>query len=237
MRTLSSPFSFDPFEDFADEKLPVRMLMRPDLDLRRASSLISCAYERFIPLSMIDIQGQRTPSSGVAFALGREILAPLEVRYAERSNRYQLLDGVQRLRQAMLNRQTHVIAFVEPDRDALRAGRRAIGLEATRIRPDGASHFCYMNGAGVTNDYPAYDVFFHCNGDKRLLSRYGNAFMAWQAMTRKIDHDYLKITVEEADTHVVIGLREGPSQLSAFEYSLLQCKSQPTAYPSLKHAA
>lgn len=230
----------DLFDDlFREEKLPLTLLTRTQLDRRRASHALACAYERFIPVAQIHIERSVDhsvpPSSGnppLSFELGREILTPIEVIFDQNQNHYRLLDGEKRLRQARLNRQTHILAFVEPDRDALLAGRRAIGAGALRAQPDGASHFCYMNGAGVTEDYRAYDVYLHCLGAKRLLGRYGDAYMAWQSMNRKVEGG-LRITIEEAETGTVIGLREGPAALLAFEYSLMQCKKQPL----LKHAA
>lgn len=51
-------------------------------------------------------------------------------------------------------------------------------------------------------------------------------------MNRKVEGS-LRITIEEAETGTVIGLREGPSALIAFEYSLMQCKT----HTLLKHAA
>jgi len=220
---------------FEGEKLPVSMLTRSQLDARRASDAISCAYERFIPIKQIEV-GMGTSSAQRPrtehYELGRPILSPIEVAFDEKRNTYRLLNGEKRLHQARLNRQTHILAFIEPDRGALLAGRRAIGAGALRLRPDGASNFCYMNGAGVTDDYDAYDVYLHCLDTKRLLGRYGNAHMAWQSMNRKVG-GCIRITIEEADTGTLIAFREGPSTLVAFEYSLMQCKKQP----ELKHAA
>lgn len=222
--------AFDFLEDpFREDKLPVTLLTRPQLDRRRAGPALACAYERFIPIERIHVETLR-PSElhGDAddrFELGREIRAPIEVRYNDKEGRYILVDGGRRLRQARLNRQTHILAFVEPDRCALLAGRRAIGREALRIRPDGASHFCHVNGAGVTADYPSYDVFLHCRNTKRLLGRFGDAYMAWQAMNKKVE-SCPTISIEESDTGVVIGLREGSSAILALEYSLMQCKNQ-----------
>ncbi len=235
--------TFEPlglFDDlFEEAKLPVTMLTRAQLDRRRASPALACAYERFIPVAQIHVERSAAHStalpSGVTpprFELGREILTPIEVIFDQNQNHYRLLDGEKRLRQARLNRQTHILAFVEPDRGALIVGRRAIGAGAQRTRPDGASHFCYMNGAGVTEDYRSYDVYLHCLDAKRLLGRYGDAYMAWQSMNRKVEGS-LRITIEEAETGTVIGLREGPSALIAFEYSLMQCKT----HTLLKHAA
>lgn len=222
--------AFEFLEDpFREDKLPVSLLTRPQLDRRRASAALACAYERFIPIARIHVE-TLTPSglhggAGDHFELGREIRTPIEVRYNDKEGCYVLVDGVRRLRQAKLNRQTHILAFVEPDRCALLAGRRAIGQEALRIRPDGASSFCHVNGAGVIADYPSYDVFLHCRNTKRLLGRFGDAYMAWQTMNKKVE-SCPKISIEESDTGVVIGLRDGPSVLLALEYSLMQCKLQ-----------
>lgn len=215
---------------FQDEKLPVGMLTRDMLDRRRAAPELSCAYERYIPISCIQNSVKPLCPEYVSgkFDLGQEILCPIEVRYDEKKDVYFLINGKKRLTQARLNRQTHIHVFIEPDRRALIEGRRAIGALASRVRPDGASHFCYMNGAGDTRDFDAYDVFLHCHDHKRLLARYGTAQLAWELLSRHYEGSP-KLTVEDAQTGVILGLREGDTTLIAFEYSLMKYRKHPAA--------
>lgn len=222
-------------EFFQEEKLPVGMLTRDALDRRRAAPEISCAYERYIPVSCIQDNVKTLCPEFVSgkFDLGHEILSPIEVRYDEKKDAYVLVNGKKRLIQARLNRQTHVLAFIEPDHQALVDGRRSIGQHALRVKPDGASHFCYINGAGETRDFDAYDVFLHCHDHKRLLARYGTAQLAWTVLSRHYE-GAPKITVEDAQTGVVLGLREGEATLITFEYSLMKYRKQ---HPLLRNAA
>lgn len=103
-----------------------------------AGGSLTRAYARYVPMGMIEGLEPR-PSNNESedgeYHPGRPITNPVELAYDAANNVYVLYAGNHRYTQAHANHQTHILAFVEPDRSQ---GRDFIGGYAARENPDQA---------------------------------------------------------------------------------------------------
>lgn len=115
---------------------------------RGAGGALAKGYERFIPLDRLDGLEPRptnNESSDGGYTLSRRILQPIEVVYDAELDVYMVYAGNHRIAQAQANGQTHILAFIEPDRSS---GRDYIGMHPLREDPD-VHLFLVANAASV----------------------------------------------------------------------------------------
>lgn len=124
--------------------LPDGILDQAVLLARGAGGHLSRAYERYIRIDKIDgLEPRPDATEQDPYVLGREITQPIEVVYSRSDDLYYLYAGNHRITQAMLNKQSYVLAFVEPD-----GGK--IGPDAVRTPPTGASPDSYKTAKKST---------------------------------------------------------------------------------------
>lgn len=120
----------------AEEFLRERAFSHAEMISRGADGVLSKAYERHVPLSLLDGLEPR-PSNNESddgdYHPGKMIKQPIEVAYDRDLDVYMVHAGNHRIAQAQANGQTHILAFVEPDRSA---GRDYIGSHPKRKNPD-----------------------------------------------------------------------------------------------------
>lgn len=94
------------------------------------------AFMRYIPLERLDGL-EPVPSNNESddgqYHSGKPITQPIEVQYDQDLDVYMVFGGNHRIAQARANGQTHILAFVEPDRSM---GRDYIGLWPKIEDPD-----------------------------------------------------------------------------------------------------
>ena len=116
-----------------------KLLSRKDMLNRGADGHLTSAYERYIPISKLDGL-EPTPSNNLTssgeYIKGTAIKQPIEVIYDANSDKYIVYGGNHRIAQAKANGQSHIIAFVEPDKSS---GRPFIGKDAIKNNPDNPS--------------------------------------------------------------------------------------------------
>ena len=92
-----------------------RTLSHADLLARGADGHLSHAVEMDIPLHKIDGR-EPVPEMEGGYKKGTPITQPIEVQYQSENDKYMLFAGNHRVKQAEVNGQTHIKAFVEHDR-------------------------------------------------------------------------------------------------------------------------
>lgn len=118
--------------------LPARLLSKAQLIARGADGHLTCGVERFVPLDKLDglePEPANNESDDGLYHAGRRITQPIEVAYDAALDVYMVYGGNHRIAQARANGQTHIAAFVEPDRTV---SRHAIGQHTVAIDPDAA---------------------------------------------------------------------------------------------------
>ena len=112
--------------------LSFKLLSQAEMLKRGADGHLASAYERYIRIDKIDgLEPRPEASDDDPYLLGREIIQPVEVIYSASDDLYYLYAGNHRITQAMMNKQTYILAFVEPD-----GGK--VGRDALIQRPPGA---------------------------------------------------------------------------------------------------
>jgi hypothetical protein len=90
--------------------------------IKNGSNSLDKAYERYIPINKIEgldpEPADWTDKAGNVFQYkeGQEIDSPIEVIYDSSDDIYYLQNGNHRLKQANINNQKHILAYIQPDR-------------------------------------------------------------------------------------------------------------------------
>jgi len=86
---------------------------------RGADGHLSSAYERYVPMHKLDGL-EPTPTNNESddgkYHYGKPVKQPIEVKYDADEDKYTVYGGNHRIAQAKANGDTHILAFVEPDR-------------------------------------------------------------------------------------------------------------------------
>lgn len=115
---------------------PMRALSHAEMIARGSGGSLGKAYERFVPIDRLDGLEPRPSNEQSAdglYSFGARVLQPIEVAYDADLDVYMVHAGNHRIAQAQANGQTHILAFVEPDRSN---GRDYIGAHPLRSDPD-----------------------------------------------------------------------------------------------------
>lgn len=93
------------------------LISKAEMIKRGADGHLSFAKERFIPIDKIDgLEPTPAASDDEGYRKGRPITQPIEVMYDRDTDSYMLYGGNHRVTQARINGQSHILAFVQPDR-------------------------------------------------------------------------------------------------------------------------
>ena len=118
------------------DELPSRAISKKTMLDRGADGHLSTAYERYIPIKQLDglepVPANNFTASG-KYIKGRKVTQPIEVAYDTAQDKFMVYGGNHRIAQAKANGQTHIKAFVEPDRAS---GRDFISPNALRAMPN-----------------------------------------------------------------------------------------------------
>lgn len=91
-----------------------RVLSHEQLLARGADGHLGRAVEMDVPLHKIDGR-EPVPAMEGGYKKGRQITQPVEVMHQAHTDSYMLYAGNHRVRQAEVNGQSHIRAFVEPE--------------------------------------------------------------------------------------------------------------------------
>lgn len=111
---------FPLFEDI--DKLHIGKLSNSDMIQLGATGQLSSAYERYIPIDKIEgldpEPADWTDDNGEVknFEVGQEIKKSIEVIYDAFDDIYLLQNGNHRIKQAKINGDKYIRAFIQPDR-------------------------------------------------------------------------------------------------------------------------
>lgn len=103
-------------------RIPIEKLSKQQMISMGASGVLSQAYLRYIPIdeivSLDPEPADWTDNEGEVrqYTSGQEIKIPIEVKYDRENKTYDLYDGNHRIKQAKINGDTHILAFIEPDK-------------------------------------------------------------------------------------------------------------------------
>lgn len=104
----------------------MELVSQAEMLSRGGGGHLSKAFERYIPLSKIEgLEPPPAASDEIGYVKGREILVPIEVMYSADEDAYYLYAGNHRYQQAVLNEDTHILAWIQPDKGL-------VGTSATR---------------------------------------------------------------------------------------------------------
>jgi hypothetical protein len=111
------------------DELPAGSISKDEMIRRGADGHLSRAFLRYVPIQKLEgLEPVPAASEGMPYIKGRPITQPIEVRYDAANDYYIVAAGNHRVAQAKLNRDSHILAFVEPDLGE-------IGATATRMKP------------------------------------------------------------------------------------------------------
>ena len=97
--------------------LPTDKLTQEQMLARGADGHLTSARERYIPIDKIDgLEPTPAAADERGYEKGRAITQPIEAVYDRTTDSYMLYAGNHRVTQAKLNGDTHIRAFVQPDR-------------------------------------------------------------------------------------------------------------------------
>ena len=98
------------------------LLTKADMIERGATGTLTKGFERFIKTSKV-VSESKEPDTWVddegtrrEYTRGTLILHPIEVRFDKTEDVYYLVNGKSRLKQALINMDEYILAFVEPDK-------------------------------------------------------------------------------------------------------------------------
>ena len=109
-------------ENLSTDKLQTSLLTKDQMIKLGASGSLTKGFERYIPVNKIvgedDEPKDWTDSSGNVnpFEVGGKITSSIEVIYDSGDDSYYLQNGNHRLKQAKMNGDEYIRAFVQPDR-------------------------------------------------------------------------------------------------------------------------
>lgn len=108
--------------------LPIESVSKEHMLRRGADGHLDKAKERYIPVShVIGREPVPAASEGKEYRKGQAVTQPIEVAYDHESKAYHLYAGNHRIHQAELNGDSHIRAFVQPDKGI-------VGAHATTLR-------------------------------------------------------------------------------------------------------
>jgi 8-oxo-dGTP pyrophosphatase MutT (NUDIX family) len=154
-----------------------------------ANGYLSTAFERYIPIDKIEGEDPEnatwTDDEGFdrEFYKGEQIKTPIEVIYEKEFDRYILYGGNHRLKQARMNGQRYIAAYIQPDKGS-------IG-DAKLKNPD----LKFEKGGSV--DSPNYESTIH---SPEFIAYFGNWERAYKVAGLDFTHPAWKNVSKSVDT-------------------------------------
>jgi diguanylate cyclase (GGDEF)-like protein len=173
--------------------LPIQTITKPEMLRRGADGNVNTAKERYIPLNKIDgLEPTPAASDEEGYRKGREITQPIEVVYSKSDDTYYLYSGNHRVTQAKINGDSHIRAFVQPDRGDVGPSATAI-LSETNLgvarSPDEMSEFILLdgvlrsttnsNGQSIAETEEGVRNFWRWFGDSKVVDADGRPMVVY----------------------------------------------------------